>query len=151
MTDFLTQEQRSRRMAAVRQRDTQPELALRQAMHRLGSRYRIHVKALVGTPDIVFPKSRVIVFVHGCFWHRHKNCRLATTPKSNQLFWVEKFDRNVARDAEQIAKLTRDEWQVHVVWQCQLSTAQGIAKEAATLAALINRAQLQSYPHGEIS
>ena len=91
MVDFLTTAQRSERMSRIRGKDSQPELALRRVLHRLGLRYRLHAKELPGKPDLVFPRHKAVVFVHGCFWHRHKGCNIATTPKSNTPFWVEKF------------------------------------------------------------
>src|SRR5262245_43803528 len=101
-------------MRAVPRCDTTPELLLRNALHRLGMRYRLHVRALPGSPDIVFAGPRVTVFVHGCYWHRHEGCRLATTPKSNADFWQEKFRDNVARDRRAIEHLEADGWAVVV-------------------------------------
>ena len=134
MADFLTPEQRSQRMAAVKQRDTPPEVALRRALHRLGFRFRAHVRQLPGTPDVVLPKYKTVVFVHGCFWHRHPGCNRTTTPSSNQSFWLEKFRRNVERDAEQISQLKKMGWHVHVVWQCELSTPRRVSEMASLLA-----------------
>lgn len=122
MTDFLTPEQRSERMARIRGRDTQPEVALRRELHRAGLRYRLHAKDLAGKPDLVFPRYRAVVFVHGCFWHRHQGCSIATMPKSNTRFWQEKFLRNVERDRVTEARLRDDGWRVFVIWECQLSS-----------------------------
>jgi DNA mismatch endonuclease (patch repair protein) len=120
MADFLSPEQRSERMSRIRGKDTTPELALRKALHALGLRYRLHAR-LPGRPDIVLPRQAVAIFVHGCFWHRHRACRIATTPKSNKRFWIDKFARNVARDKRVKAELESAGWRVFVVWECELS------------------------------
>lgn len=111
---------RSRIMRAVPQKNTAPELLLRKALHRLGYRYRLHIRSLPGTPDIVFPGSRVAVFVHGCFWHRHSGCKRASTPLSNRRFWEDKFAANVVRDRRNEEELATAGWTVVVVWQCQI-------------------------------
>jgi DNA mismatch endonuclease, patch repair protein len=135
MVDFLTPTQRSERMSRIRGKDSQPELALRRVLHRLGLRYRLHAKELPGKPDLVFPRHKAVVFVHGCFWHRHEGCKIATTPKSNTPFWVEKFEKNVARDKRSAAVLTDLGWRVFVVWECDLApskveaTSEQLAKE----------------------
>ncbi|MFZ5534162.1 MAG: very short patch repair endonuclease [Pseudomonadota bacterium] len=105
MVDFLSPSDRSERMSRIRGKDTQPELALRKALHRMGFRYRLHEKKLPGKPDIVLPRYKVVVFVHGCFWHRHPGCKIATIPKSNTPFWLEKFQNNVARDIRTVDEL----------------------------------------------
>lgn len=105
MVDTLTPTQRSERMSRIRSTNTKPEVALRKALHRLGFRFRLHGRVLPGKPDIVLPKYRTAIFVHGCFWHRHVGCKVATTPKSNTEFWVDKFGRNTARDAIKQAQL----------------------------------------------
>ena len=107
MADFLTPAERSERMSRIRSRDTSPEIALRKALHRLGLRFRLNDKRLPGKPDLVFPRYKTAVFVHGCFWHRHQVCNIATTPKTNTAFWQEKFDRNVARDRRVIMNSRR--------------------------------------------
>lgn len=109
-------------MGLIKSKDTKPELVLRSELHRRGLRFRLGGASLSGRPDLVFPKYRSVVFVHGCFWHRHKNCRVASTPKSNTEFWIAKFNRNVARDIEVSKKLEALGWQVIVVWECDLST-----------------------------
>lgn len=121
MVDFLTPAQRSERMSRIRGKDSQPELALRRVLHRLGLRYRLHAKGLPGKPDLVFPRYKTVVFVHGCFWHRHDGCKIATIPKSNTPFWIEKFGKNVARDTRVGAELTALGWHVLVVWECELT------------------------------
>jgi DNA mismatch endonuclease (patch repair protein) len=107
-------------MAAVPRQNTAPELLLRKALHRLGYRYRLHVRSLPGTPDIVFPALRVAVFVHGCFWHRHSGCKFASSPSSRRQFWEDKFAANVARDRHKEEELATAGWTVVVVWQCQI-------------------------------
>jgi DNA mismatch endonuclease (patch repair protein) len=126
MADIMSSEQRSERMSRIRGRDTRPELALRRLLHAAGFRYRLH-QNLPGRPDLVLPKYGAIIFVHGCFWHRHAGCRVANTPKSNVDFWMGKFTRNVARDATVESTLRNSGWRVLVVWECELNT-----KEKAT-------------------
>ncbi len=120
MTDTVSEEKRSEVMSSVRSADTKPEWILRCGLHRMGFRYRLRDKSLSGTPDLVFPRYRTVVFVHGCFWHRHQGCRRATFPKSRQAFWAEKFAGNVERDARTRAELERAGWRVIVVWECEL-------------------------------
>lgn len=120
MTDTLTIAERSRLMAKIKGKNTAPERAVRSLLHRAGYRFRIHVRALPGTPDVVLPKYRAVVFVHGCFWHRHRNCKIATMPHTHKKFWSEKFARNVSNDARHRRKLRRLGWKVVTVWSCQL-------------------------------
>lgn len=121
MVDTLTPQERSTRMSLIRSADTTPELALRRVLHRRGLRYTLGNKDLPGKPDLVFRRSRVAVFVHGCFWHRHEGCKVANMPKSNTDFWEQKFARNVARDAKARHRLEEMGWQVEVAWECQLT------------------------------
>lgn len=107
-------------MRAVPRSDTAPEVRLRHALHRMGLRYRLHVRSLPGSPDIVFSAPRVVVFVQGCYWHRHEGCRLSTTPKSNAAFWQAKFRDNVARDRRVVEQLESKGWVVVVAWQCEV-------------------------------
>ena len=118
--DVFDAETRSRVMAAVRGRDTGPELRLRKALHALGFRWRLGGRGLPGRPDIVLPKRGAVVFVHGCFWHRHPGCPRCTTPATRAEFWQAKFARNTARDAEVQARLAAAGWRVAVVWECAL-------------------------------
>lgn len=123
MTDKLTPEQRSWNMAQIKSKDTRPELMVRSMLHRAGYRFTVNGprnKTLPGKPDIVLPKYRTVLFVHGCFWHRHPNCKDATTPKTNTAFWQEKFDKNTARDRRNQRALTKLGWHVLIVWTCQL-------------------------------
>jgi DNA mismatch endonuclease, patch repair protein len=118
--DRLTPERRSALMSRIRGKNTAPECALRVALHRAGYRYRLHVGNLPGCPDLVFPKRRKVIFVHGCFWHHHRKCRLGKLPKSNLGFWKPKLEGNHKRDERNIRKLRRMGWRVLVVWQCKL-------------------------------
>lgn len=120
MVDIVDPATRSRMMSRIRSRDTRPELALRSALHRLGLRFRLSTKDLPCKPDIVFPRQKAAVFVHGCFWHRHEGCRLATTPSSNREFWQRKFENNVSRDERNLALLEAMGWVALEVWECEL-------------------------------
>jgi DNA mismatch endonuclease (patch repair protein) len=111
---------RSENMRRIRSKDTKPELLLRRALHRLGLRYRLHVKGLPGRPDIVFPRARIAVFVHGCFWHRHPGCREASSPRSRSEYWEPKLDRNVVRDLKHRDDLEELRFRVMVLWECDI-------------------------------
>ena len=119
MADDRSPALRSQNMSRIRSRDTSPELRVRSLLHRAGYRYRLHVKEMPGKPDIVMRRYRTVVFVNGCFWHRHPNCRYATTPKNNIDYWHQKFQRNVARDRVAHDALARSGWTVLVIWECQ--------------------------------
>jgi DNA mismatch endonuclease (patch repair protein) len=121
MKDRLTKERRSWNMSRIRGKDTTPEKMVRSLLHRMGCRFRLHGKKLPGRPDIVLPKHKTVVFVHGCFWHRHRGCKNCTTPTNNRSFWVKKLEGNVARDMVQRRTLRKLGWQVVVVWECELS------------------------------
>lgn len=123
MPDVLTPAQRHRNMAAIHSASTKPELMLRQALWRLGFRYRVNDKKLPGKPDIVLLKYRTVIFIHGCFWHGHKDCKNYTVPKTNTEFWVAKVARNQERDQEVWRKLEAKGWSVIIVWECQLKKA----------------------------
>ena len=107
-------------MSGIKSKDTQPEMMVRRYLHAKGFRYRLHVRALPGTPDICLPKYRTVIFVQGCFWHRHKGCKLSYTPNNNQEKWKEKFRQNVLRDRKNIRTLIKDGWRVIVLWECGL-------------------------------
>lgn len=111
---------RSKTMRAVRSKDTGPEVAVRRLAHSLGYRFRLHRKDLPGTPDIVFPKHRKVIFVHGCFWHGHDCPRGGRSPKTNAEYWQQKVGRNKARDARALADLQSKGWQVHTIWECEI-------------------------------
>jgi len=117
--DVFTPAKRSEVMSRIRGRDTTPELAVRRFLHRSGFRFRLHAD-LPGRPDIVLPRWRTAILVHGCFWHRHAGCRLATTPSTNCEFWTRKFEQNTARDRRTTRALRRAGWKVIVVWQCEI-------------------------------
>jgi len=117
--DHLSEERRSWNMSRVRSKDTKPEILVRQALHKQGYRFRLHISNLPGKPDIVLPKWKTVIFVNGCFWHRHKGCQRSTTPTSNRKFWTDKFDRNVKRDRKNKRALKRLGWKVLVVWECE--------------------------------
>jgi DNA mismatch endonuclease, patch repair protein len=127
MVDRMTPQQRSYAMSRVRSRNTTPELSVRCLLHRLGFRFRLHRKDLPGRPDIVLPRWRAVVFVHGCFWHRHTGCRLATSPGTRVEYWTMKFARNVERDRENQAALRERGWNVVVIWECELQSPEILA------------------------
>ena len=122
MMDTISVERRSWNMSRIRGRDTGPEMRLRSLLHRAGFRFRLHAKDLPGKPDIILPKYHAIIFVHGCFWHRHEGCRNATTPSTRAEFWQAKFDGNVERDNRNKAALESAGWNVITVWECDLKT-----------------------------
>jgi DNA mismatch endonuclease (patch repair protein) len=131
MTDIVDPSTRSRMMAGIKGRNTKPEVALRSALHRRGLRFRLHVSALPGKPDMVLPRFKALVFVHGCFWHRHTGCRLAYNPRSKIEFWSNKFAGTVDRDARQVEALSRAGWRIATVWECALRDrgAEEVAQE----------------------
>jgi DNA mismatch endonuclease (patch repair protein) len=120
MSDVVSSEKRSRMMSGIRGKDTKPELAVRRYLHSRGYRFRLHRKDLPGRPDIVLPKYNAAIFVHGCFWHRHKDCRFAYNPKSKIEFWQAKFAGNVKRDEEARQALLDLGWRVMLIWECGL-------------------------------
>lgn len=121
MVDIVDADTRSWMMRNIRGKDTKPELLLRRALHARGFRYRLHHKKLPGSPDLVFPRHRAAVFVHGCFWHRHPGCPKASTPATREDFWQKKFAENTARDRRNIDQLQLAGWRVLVVWECELA------------------------------
>ena len=125
---------RSALMRRVRGKDTTPERIVRQVSHSLGYRFRLHRQNLPGTPDLTFPRLRKVIFVHGCFWHRHPGCHRTTTPKTRAAYWREKFEQNQERDRRNIATLRALGWEVLVVWECETSDRTGLA---ATLSRLL--------------
>lgn len=118
MTDVVNPATRSRMMAGIKSRDTKPEIMVRKALLAAGVRFRLHLSGLPGRPDIVLPRKRIAVFVHGCFWHKHAGCKYAKLPSSRQDFWREKLGRNVERDRENVDALVGLGWRVLVVWEC---------------------------------
>lgn len=132
---------RSAMMARIGQRDTQPELTVRRALHRLGYRFRLHRRDLPGKPDIALPRHRTVVFVHGCFWHRHPNCRFAYTPKTRIEFWQNKFDANVARDIRVQKELEARGWTVVTIWECETFDTANLDTRLRVLLSVGARAQ----------
>lgn len=124
MSDVLTKEQRHFNMSRIRAKDTKPEEIVRKYLFSRGYRYRKNDKQYPGTPDIVLPKYHTMIFVHGCFWHRHPGCRYATTPSTNREFWQKKFDQNVERDRKVQEELKSLGWNVIVVWECEISNSE---------------------------
>ena len=118
--DSISKERRSWNMSRIRSKNTRPELLVRSILHGSGYRFRLHARELPGRPDIVLPKWKTVVFVHGCFWHRHKGCRFAYSPKSQKAFWRKKFRENMKRDVRKTEALTSSGWTVVTVWECEL-------------------------------
>jgi DNA mismatch endonuclease (patch repair protein) len=122
MADRLTSGQRSANMAAVKSKNTAPEIIARRAAHRLGLRFRVHGGGLPGRPDMVLPKHRTVVFVNGCFWHGHEGCSRSRLPRSNVAFWTEKISRNRLRDSRSRTSLEEMGWRVVILWECEIRT-----------------------------
>ncbi|MFR7638489.1 MAG: very short patch repair endonuclease [Allobaculum sp.] len=118
--DIKSSEERSRNMARIRSEDTKPEMFIRKKLFAAGYRYRIHKKGLPGKPDLFLKKYNTAIFIHGCFWHRHKNCKLAYTPKSNMEFWQKKFSANTERDRRQTEELQNMNIRVLIIWECTI-------------------------------
>jgi len=125
--DIVSKEKRSEIMRKVRGKDTKPEKIVRSLLHSMGYRFRLHRKDLPGNPDIVLPKYKLVIFVHGCFWHRHLDCKKAQMPSTNVLYWKGKFKHNVARDKNVIKQLKCKGYRVCVVWECELTDLQSLA------------------------
>ncbi|MDW9770427.1 DNA mismatch endonuclease Vsr [Sinorhizobium meliloti] len=132
MVDFLNAAERSERMSRIRSKDTKPEVILRGSLHARGLRYRLGGTGLPGRPDIVFPRHKVALFVHGCFWHGH-GCSIANMPKSNLEFWRAKFERNKARDERVIDEIDKLGWRPMVVWECEITTKRALEVTSETL------------------
>ncbi|MFL2905601.1 MAG: very short patch repair endonuclease [Limisphaerales bacterium] len=121
MADIVSKAKRSEMMSHIRGKNTKPELAVRKFLHAQGFRFRLHYRKLPGKPDVVLPKHKTVIFVHGCFWHRHKGCKFAYDPKSRKVFWQKKFRENVERDKRNQKELRKQGWQVLVVWECEVA------------------------------
>lgn len=134
MADVFTKEDRSKIMARVRAKNTVPELKVRKLLHALGYRYVLHAKNLPGHPDVVFPRRRTVIFIHGCFWHQHSGCKAAVRPASNAEYWQQKLTRNVSRDIETREALEAAGWRVLIIWECEIN---GKGKEEALTRNLI--------------
>ena len=148
MADIVNKQTRSRMMAGIRGKDTQPELAIRRALHAKGFRFRLHAKNLPGRPDLVLSKHRAVIFVHGCFWHRHGKCRFATTPATRADFWQTKFAANVTRDREAMAGLNQSGWRVATIWECSLRKSVHVEAVAELVTAWL-RSEIPSLEIGE--
>ena len=146
--DIVDSTTRSRMMAGIRSKNTKPEMTVRRYLHARGFRYRLHARDLPGSPDLVLPKYRVAILVHGCFWHRHTRCRFATTPVSNVERWNVKFQANVDRDAKKITLLKKAGWRVIVVWECELrlNAADRLDRLAQEIIQQNNQSDLLSTP-----
>jgi len=134
--DRISKEHRSWNMSRIRSRNTKPERMVRSLLHRMGYRFTLHRKDLPGKPDIVLPKYKAVIFVHGCFWHRHEGCKYAYFPKTKQKFWATKFKSNVERDRNVMKQLKEKDWQILIIWECELSDTESIIK---TLEAYLNK------------
>lgn len=134
MPDTMTPEQRHRCMAAIKGKDTKPEMLVRRYLHARGFRYGLHNRRLPGSPDIVLRSLRTVIFVHGCFWHGHKNCGCYRLPKSNVEFWQKKIDRNRKRDVRVTGELQSKGWNVMIVWECELKNKQDCENTLARIA-----------------
>ena len=121
-------EQRARNMSAIKSKNTKPEIAVRKLLHSMGYRFRLHRKDLPGSPDIVLPKYKTVIFVHGCFWHRHENCKYASTPKTRKEFWNKKFTENKKRDSEIQEKIKNLNWRSVVIWECETKNIDNLRK-----------------------
>ena len=135
MVDHLNPAARSANMALIRGGDTKPELMVRKVLHALGYRFRLHRRDLPGTPDVVLPRHKVAVFVHGCFWHRHSECKRASTPSSRADFWNKKFARTIERDEAAIRNLVSLGWRPLVLWECELKIPGHIQRSVEQLIA----------------
>lgn len=128
MADIVSKEARSKMMSGIKGKNTKPEMLVRSMLHKMGYRFRLHMNDLPGKPDIVLPKYHTVVFVHGCFWHRHSGCKYAYTPKSRSDFWNEKFKQNVERDFANREGLQKAGWVVLTVWECETKNVDLLSK-----------------------
>lgn len=135
MKDRLSTEERSAHMRRIRKVDTGPELIVRRLAHKLGYRFRLHRRDLPGTPDIVFPRLRKVILVHGCFWHQHPGCRLARQPKSRHDYWIPKLRRNQERDMQAAKALRNLGWDCLVIWECETATESALGQRIASFLA----------------
>lgn len=126
--DTLSEERRSWNMSRIRSRNTKPEVFVRSLLHRMGYRFRLHVSSLPGTPDLVLPRYKTVIFVHGCFWHRHSGCKYSYTPKSRIEFWKRKFEKNIEADKRAVEELKELGWSVFVIWECELADTETLTK-----------------------
>ena len=139
MADVYDKSKRSEIMSHIKGANTRPEVSLRKALFAKGLRYRINEKRLIGKPDIVFPKYRTVIFVHGCYWHGHEGCKFAYVPKSNTSFWIQKIQQNKQRDYLVLEQLKTEGWQVLVVWECEIKTKMGLLQKSNEIEVLIRK------------
>ncbi|MFV9475526.1 very short patch repair endonuclease [Advenella sp. RU8] len=118
--DIVDAKTRSKMMSHIRSKDTKPEMVVRKYLHHNGFRFRLHSSKLQGHPDLVLPKYKICIFIHGCYWHRHENCKYASTPQTRKEFWLQKFKNNIQRDIDVRETLISDGWRVIVIWECAL-------------------------------
>lgn len=128
MADRIDPARRSLNMSRVKSANTRPELQVRSLLHRLGYRFRLHTRSLPGKPDLVFQSRRAVIFVHGCFWHRHAGCPKASMPTTRADFWAEKFEANQARDARVLRALADSGWRTEVVWECEVRDREALTR-----------------------
>ena len=133
MADRISKEQRSWNMSRIRGRNTRPEMIVRSMLHRMGFRFRLNRKDLPGKPDIVLPRHKTVIFVHGCFWHRHPKCKYSYTPKSRLEFWIPKFNKNIEADKKAVKGLEKLGWNVIVFWECELAETENLEKKISVL------------------
>ena len=143
MVDIVDKRRRSEIMSRIRSQDTAPELIVRRIAHRLGFRFRLHRKTLPGSPDLVFPKHRLAVFVNGCFWHRHEGCSNCTTPKTRPEFWERKFHGNVERDHRNCERLAQLGWRTLVIWECEIENPDRLGRTLATALGFARRSRIR--------
>lgn len=129
MTDTLTPAERSERMSRIRGKDTTPELIVRKLAHEMGYRFRLHRRDLPGSPDLVFPRYKKVIWVHGCFWHRHEGCRKTTMPATNIPFWEEKFAATQKRDDQNFHRIRDQGWEALIIWECQTKDVENLTKQ----------------------
>ena len=134
MADIVSPEKRSDMMSGIRGKDTKPEIVVRQLLHRLGYRFRLHCKNLPGKPDIVLPKWRTVIFVNGCYWHGHEDCHLFRLPKTRTEFWTNKIEGNRARDERNYSVLQGSGWKTVVIWECSVSKKLSLSAEQLEIA-----------------
>ncbi len=133
MSDIYSKEKRSQIMRKIKGKNTKPEIKVRKWLHQKGFRFRLHRQDLPGKPDIVLPKYKTVIFINGCFWHQHQGCQKASTPKTNQEWWKEKFKENTERDQRNQDKLTEMGWKVIVIWECEIKTGKYIEQLEANI------------------
>ena len=131
--DNLTREQRKLCMTKIKAKNTKPEIAVRKVLSRLGERYRLHNSKLAGKPDIVIVKTKKIIFINGCFWHQHKNCKKQAMPKANKKYWESKLKRNIEKQAQDIKLLKKQGWDVYKIWECQTNNEDKLTQKISKI------------------